>query len=211
MDTRGQGSAWSVGDTPDPDGAARPGASRLHDPRHPRPARLLLPARLSPTPCARSRRRAAHEPSTPARVAVTGGSQGGGITHRGRGRSCPTCVAGDRRTSRSCATSRARSTHHRRRPVRRDRPLPARCTATRSSRSSHARLLRRRDPRRAGRRAPALFSVGLMDVRSARRRRCTPPTTPTAGPKEIREYPFNDHEGGGELPRGRQRPNGCAR
>ena len=48
-----------------------------------------------------------------------------------------------------------------------------------------------------GRRArrPALFSVGLMDEI------CPPSTVYAAynaygGPKEIREYPFNDHEGG---------------
>jgi cephalosporin-C deacetylase len=43
--------------------------------------------------------------------------------------------------------------------------------------------------------APALFSVGLMDET------CPPSTVYAAynhygGPKEIREYPFNDHEGG---------------
>jgi cephalosporin-C deacetylase len=44
--------------------------------------------------------------------------------------------------------------------------------------------------------APALFSVGLMDE-------VCPPSTvygafnEYAGPKEITEYPFNDHEGGG--------------
>jgi cephalosporin-C deacetylase len=44
--------------------------------------------------------------------------------------------------------------------------------------------------------APALFSVGLMDEI------CPPSTVYAAynhyaGPKEIVEYPFNDHEGGG--------------
>jgi cephalosporin-C deacetylase len=43
--------------------------------------------------------------------------------------------------------------------------------------------------------APALFSVGLMDAT------CPPSTVYAAynaygGPKEIREYPYNDHEGG---------------
>jgi cephalosporin-C deacetylase len=43
--------------------------------------------------------------------------------------------------------------------------------------------------------APALFSVGLMDET------CPPSTVFAAfnsygGPKEIRDYPFNDHEGG---------------
>jgi cephalosporin-C deacetylase-like acetyl esterase len=52
--------------------------------------------------------------------------------------------------------------------------------------------------RRTGRRAtaPALFSVGLVD------QVCPPSTVYAAfnhyaGPAEIREYPFNDHEGGG--------------
>ena len=50
--------------------------------------------------------------------------------------------------------------------------------------------------------APALFSVGLMDDI------CPPSTVYAAfnaygGPKEIREYPFNDHEGGPGLPRPR--------
>ena len=45
MDTRGQGAAGSVGDTPDPEPAG-PVPSRLHDPRHPRPGHLLLPAAL---------------------------------------------------------------------------------------------------------------------------------------------------------------------
>ena len=50
---------------------------------------------------------------------------------------------------------------------------------------------------RLGRRAtaPALFSVGLMD------QICPPSTVYAAfnaygGPKEIIEYPYNDHEGG---------------
>jgi cephalosporin-C deacetylase len=43
--------------------------------------------------------------------------------------------------------------------------------------------------------APALFSVGLMD------QICPPSTVYAAynaygGPKQVREYPFNDHEGG---------------
>src|SRR5207237_3699906 len=47
-------------------------------------------------------------------------------------------------------------------------------------------------------RASALFSVGLMDI-------VCPPSTVFAaynaygGPKEIAEYAYNDHEGGGEL------------
>jgi cephalosporin-C deacetylase len=46
--------------------------------------------------------------------------------------------------------------------------------------------------------APALFGVALMDTV------CPPSTVYAAynwygGPKEIREYPFNDHESGGEM------------
>jgi cephalosporin-C deacetylase len=47
-------------------------------------------------------------------------------------------------------------------------------------------------------RAPALFGVALMDTV------CPPSTVYAAynwygGPKEIREYSFNDHESGGEM------------
>ena len=46
MDTRGQGSAWGVGDTPDPDATGTPAYPGLHDPGHPRPGDLLLPTGL---------------------------------------------------------------------------------------------------------------------------------------------------------------------
>ena len=46
MDTRGQGSTWAVGDTPDPDSDWRPVPPGLHDPGHPGSSDLLLPPRL---------------------------------------------------------------------------------------------------------------------------------------------------------------------
>lgn len=77
MDTRGQGSGWSVGDTPDPHGstAAHPGVMTrgIRDPRdyyyrrlYTDAARLVDEVRALPG-------------VDPARVAVTGGSQGGGL------------------------------------------------------------------------------------------------------------------------------------
>jgi Acetyl xylan esterase (AXE1) len=54
MDTRGQGSAWRAGDTPDlVDGGSDPAVPRLHGAWHRRPGRLLPPARVQ-------RRRASH-------------------------------------------------------------------------------------------------------------------------------------------------------
>ena len=79
--------------------------------------------------------------------------------------------------------------------VRRDRAATSRPTATTSRRV--LATLAYFDVAILGRRAsaPALFSVGLMDET------CPPSTVYAAfnrygGPKEIREYPFNDHEGG---------------
>ena len=46
MDTRGQGSAWSVGDTPDPGATRSAVPPGVHDPGHPGSGDLLLPARL---------------------------------------------------------------------------------------------------------------------------------------------------------------------
>ena len=181
------------GDTPDPGRRRRP-PSRLHDPRHPRPAsyyyrRVFIDA-VRAVEAAR-----AHPLVDPARGRVTGGSQGGGIAiaaaGAGPGRGGRRC-----RTCRSSATSRGR----RRSPTATRTPRsPATCKAHRDHVDRalrHAVLLRRRVVGRARPTAPALFSVGADGPIS-------PPSTVYAafnaygGPKEIVEYPFNDHEGGG--------------
>ncbi|WP_295789629.1 acetylxylan esterase [uncultured Microbacterium sp.] len=78
MDTRGQGSTWSVGDTPDPHGsaAAHPGVMTrgIRDPREYYYRRLIADAvRLVDVV-------RALPGVDPARIAVTGGSQGGGLS-----------------------------------------------------------------------------------------------------------------------------------
>lgn len=80
MDTRGQGSAWSAGDTPDlyADGgnAHFPGSMTkgIHDPKHYYYRRVF-------TDAVRAIEAATSHPAVDeARVAVTGGSQGGGIS-----------------------------------------------------------------------------------------------------------------------------------
>ena len=134
----------------------------------------------------------AHPLVDPARIAVNGGSQGGGLALAAAGLVPDLLAATARRALHVPLAPGHRD--HRRRPVPRDRPLL-------------------QDPPRPGRRrlptlpyfdgvnfaarakAPALFSVGLMDE-------VCPPSTVFAaynhyaGPKEIEVYPFNGHEQG---------------
>jgi cephalosporin-C deacetylase len=80
MDTRGQGSVWSVGDTPDPDpqppNPQFPGfmTRGIMDPYHYYYRRVFTDA-VRAVEAARS-----HPAVDPTRIALTGGSQGGGIT-----------------------------------------------------------------------------------------------------------------------------------
>ena len=191
MDTRGQGSDGSVGDTPDPDPAgapAHPGSMTrgILDPRTYYYRRVF-------TDAVRAVEAARSHPSVDAgRVAVTGGSQGGGISLAVAGLVGDlVAVAPDvpflcdfpraltiAETDPYAEIVRYLKTH-------RDHVEPAH------------RTLAYFDGAILGRRAnaPALFSVGLMDET------CPPSTVFAAynhyaGPKEIREYPFNDHEGG---------------
>ncbi len=191
MDTRGQGSGWSVGETPDPDA---PG-----DPAHPG---FLTRGILRPEDYYYRRVYAdgvravdavrGHPMVDPDRVAVTGASQGGGIS---------VAVA-------ALAPGLA--------GVMPDVPFLSdfpRAVRLRDS-DPYAEIARYLKVHRdqvetvmatlayfdiaiLGRRAkdPALFSVALMDET------CPPSTVYAAynaygGPREIREYPFNDHEGG---------------
>src|SRR5215475_7774597 len=79
MDTRGQGSAWSTGDTPDPAGAGGPQVpgfltSGVLDPATYYYRRVFVDA-VRAVDTAR-----AHPRVDPDRIVVAGGSQGGGIT-----------------------------------------------------------------------------------------------------------------------------------
>jgi cephalosporin-C deacetylase len=192
MDTRGQGSTWSVGDTPD--------AQTGGEPAHPGSMTrgILDPAtyyyRRVFTDAVRAVEAVrAHPAVDTSRVAVTGGSQGGGIA---------LAVAGLVRDVAAVAAD-----------------VPFLCDFPRATTISDAdpygeivrylkvhrdhvdqafRTLSYFDGAILGTRAaaPALFSVGLMD------RICPPSTVYAAynryaGEKRIAEYAFNDHEGGG--------------
>jgi cephalosporin-C deacetylase len=191
MDTRGQGSAWSPGHTPDPDDGG--------DPAHPgfMTRGILDPAgyyyRRVFTDAVRAVEVVRSHPGVdPARVAVSGGSQGGGIALAVAALADDlAAVAVD--VPFLCDFPRA-TTLIDRDPyaeivrylkVHRDQVARAMATLAYFDGVSMARRAT----------APALFSVGLMD-------QVCPPSTvyaaynSYAGPKEIVEYPYNDHEGG---------------
>ncbi len=198
MDTRGQGSAWSTGDTPDPAGS---------DPAHPGfmtrgildPAtyyyRRVFTDGVRAVEAARSRAEI-----DPDQIAVAGGSQGGGIA---------IAVAGLDPTIRALMAD-----------------VPFLCDFPRAvgltTRDPYGEIVRylsihRREVETAYRtlsyfdgvnfaargRAAALFSVALMDDV------CPPSTVYGAfnaysGSKAIEAYGFNNHEGGGTLQERRQ-------
>jgi cephalosporin-C deacetylase len=191
MDTRGQGSAWSVGDTPDPgaDGApAHPGfmTRGILDPATYYYRRVFSDA-VRAVEAIRT-----HEAVDPARVAVTGASQGGGIS---------VAVAGLVDELAAVAPDVPFLSDFPRATTLMDTEpygeIGRYLKAHRDQVEQVFRTLAYFDAAVLGRRAtaPALFSVGLMDET------CPPSTVYAAynhygGPKEIREYPFNDHEGG---------------
>ena len=192
MDTRGQGSTWSRGDTPDPVGS---------DPAHPgfMTRGILDPAsyyyRRVYTDAVRAVEAARSHPAIdPARIAVTGGSQGGGIALAVAGLD-PLVKAVMPDVPFLCDFPRS-VTVTPRDPypeisrflaVHRDKVEQVFQTLTYFDGVNFARRTR----------AAALVSVGLMDTI------CPPSTVFGAfnalgsADKTIREYAFNDHEGGG--------------
>jgi cephalosporin-C deacetylase len=193
MDTRGQGSSWSVGDTPDPNSgaAAYPGfmTRGILDPADYYYRRLFVDA-VRAVDAAR-----AHPAVDGDRVSVAGISQGGGL-----------CIAvaslrddvfaavpevpflADIRRATKLIDTRPYSEIVRYLEVHRDSVDAVFRTLNLIDVALLARLAR----------APALFAVGLMDDI------CPPSTVYAAfnaygGPKEIVEYPYNDHDGGGEF------------
>lgn len=191
MDTRGQGSTWAVGDTPDPgsDGApAHPGfmTRGILDPTTYYYRRVFGDA-VRAIEAVR-----AHEAIDPTRVAVTGGSQGGGISLAAAALADDiAAVAPDvpflSDFPRATTLVDTEPYGEIMRYLKAHRDHVERVFATLAY--FDVAILARRAT------APALFSVGLMDDT------CPPSTVYAAynhygGPKEIREYPFNDHEGG---------------
>jgi cephalosporin-C deacetylase len=191
MDTRGQGSSWSVGDTPDPDGdggPAFPGSMTrgITDPRAYYYRRVYTDA-VRAVEAIRT-----HPRVDAARVVVTGGSQGGGISLAAAGL-VPDLAGVMTDVPFLCDFPRAITlidTNPYAEIVKYLRAHRDHVEAAHRTLSYHdgAVLARRAN-------APALFSVALMDEI------CPPSTVYAAynhyaGPKEIVEYPFNDHEGG---------------
>lgn len=193
MDTRGQGSAWRRGDTPDPEPAD------TGNPHHPgfmtrgvdKPAtyyyRRVFTDAVRAVEAARS-----HPAVDPGRIAATGGSQGGGIT---------LAVGGLEPAVSAVMPDVPFLCHYRRATEVTD-------AAPYLEISRYCQIHRDKVDRvfdtlayfdgvnfAARSQAQALFSVGLMDE-------ICPPSTVFAaynhfaGPKDIRIWRYNHHEGG---------------
>ena len=199
MDTRGQGSEWAVGVTPDPDplGApAHPGfmTRGILDPATYYYRRVFADA-VRAVEAVRS-----HPAVDPGRVAVTGTSQGGGLSIAVAGL-VEGLVGVMPDVPFLCDFPRAIILSD-------DDPYEEVVRYLKAHRDHVERATRTLayfDGAILGSRAtaPALFSVGLMD------HVCPPSTVYAAfnwygGPKEIREYAFNDHEGGESFQRDAQ-------
>ena len=192
MDTRGQGSTWSPGDTPDlyADGgnAQYPGnmTKGILDPKHYYYRRVFVDA-------VRAIGAATSRPEVDAsRIAVTGGSQGGGITIAAAGL-VPDVALAMPDVPFLC--------HYRRATEIVDtypyKEIAEYCHIHRDKVDTVFNTLSYFDGVNfaARAKAKALFSVGLMDEV------CPPSTVYAAynhwaGEKEIKVYPYNGHEGG---------------
>jgi cephalosporin-C deacetylase len=193
MDTRGQGSVWRSGDTADFYGAGGnpfvPGfmTQGILDPQHYYYRRVFTDA-VRAVEAARS-----HPAVDARRIAVTGGSQGGGIT---------LAVAGLDPAVQAALPDVPFLCHYRRATELVDtspyHELQQYCNTHRDKVETIFHTLAYFDGVNYAARAKAtsLFSVGLMDM-------ICPPSTVFAaynhyaGPKAIRVYPYNGHEGGG--------------
>ena len=192
MDTRGQGSSWSRGDTPDLYGEggnpAIPGSMTrgILDPQHYYYRRVFTDA-VRAIEAART-----HPGVDPSQIVVTGGSQGGGITIAVAGL-VPDVVAALPDVPFLC--------HYRRATEIVDtypyREIAEYCHVHRDKVETVFKTLSYFDGVNFAARSKAktLFSVGLMD-------QVCPPSTVFAaynrwaGEKDIKVYPYNGHEGG---------------
>lgn len=198
MDTRGQGSVWSTGDTSDPHGRGpqAPGVmtSGIEDPESYYYRRLF-------TDAVRATDAVRELPGVDAsRVAVQGGSQGGGITLAVAGL-VPDLVGAMPDVPFLCNFRRAVDICARDPYAELTRYLSVHRGSTESVFSTLSYFDGVNFSKRAE--APGLFSVGLMD-------QVCPPSTvfsayhAYAAEKSIETYEFNDHEGGGFRQRLRQ-------
>ncbi|GIG35445.1 acetylxylan esterase [Cellulomonas pakistanensis] len=190
MDTRGQGSGWSRGDTPDPwgTGPQAPGVMTrgIEDPGTYYYRRLLTDA-VRAVDAAR-----ALPGVDPDRVAVVGGSQGAAMAIAAGALADVAAVVAD--VPFLCDVARAVG-------ITDSKPYAEVVEYLAVHRGAEERVLRTLSyvdgvglARRG--RAPARFSVALMDV-------VVPPSTVVAahrawgGPKELRVWRYNGHESGG--------------
>lgn len=193
MDTRGQGGGWTHGATPDlyagGGGASSPGfmTRGIQDPQHYYYRRVF-------TDAARAVEAARAHPAVDAsRIAVAGGSQGGGITIAAAAL-VPDVQAAIADVPFLCHYRRATEIvdsypYH---------EIAQFCNVHRDQVENVFRTLSYFDGMNlaARARASALFSTGLMDA-------VCPPSTVFAaynhwgGPKQICTYAYNGHEGGG--------------
>jgi cephalosporin-C deacetylase len=193
MDTRGQGSSWSAGDTPDlyaeGGNAHFPGSMTkgILDPRHYYYRRVFTDA-VRAIEAARS-----HPGINATQIAVTGGSQGGGITIAAAGL-VPDVVAAMPDVPFLC--------HYRRATEIVDtypyKEIAEYCHVHRDKVDTVFNTLSYFDGVNFATRAKAraLFSTALMD------QVCPPSTVYAAynywaGEKDMKVYPYNGHEGGG--------------
>jgi cephalosporin-C deacetylase len=190
VDTRGQGSGWTVGDTADPAGSgpAQPGylTRGIAD-----PATYYYRRAYADVVRAVEFMRGVDEVDAGA-VAVTGASQGGGLS-LAVAALCPDVVAVMPDVPFLCDFRRAMQVA----PGEPYGELVRYLAAHRDHEATVFETLAYFDGAVLARRAsaPALFSVALMDET------CPPSTVYAAfnayaGPKEIVAYPYNDHEGG---------------
>lgn len=193
MDTRGQGSAWLKGDTPDiPDGAnpSFPGfmTQGILNP-HTYYYRRVFTDAVRAVEAALSR-----DDIDPARLAVTGGSQGGGITLAVCALAADHVAVGMPSVPFLCHFQRA-VTLIDTAPY---SEIARYLSVHRAAQDTVFNTLSYFDGVNFARRIRArmLFSVGLMDT-------ICPPSTVYAAynavsaPRQMRVYPFNNHEGGG--------------
>ena len=193
MDTRGQGATWRGGETDDVEpagtGPTHPGVMTkgILDPSTYYYRRLIADAVLAVDAARR------HPLIDPARVVVAGTSQGGGLALAAAALARPAAALVD--VPFLCHFRRALE-------VTDEAPYGEIKQYLRVHRDSVERVFRTLDyvdGRAFAARAtvPALFAVGLED-------QITPPSTvfaafnDYAGPKEIRVWPYNGHEAGGQ-------------
>jgi cephalosporin-C deacetylase len=199
VDTRGQGSGWSTGATGDPGGSgpAQPGfLTRGIDDPHSYYYRRVYADAVGALEALRG-----HDLVDAGRVAVAGGSQGGGIAISVAALAPSSVAAAMPDVPFLCDFRRAASVAQTEPYLELVRYLAAHRDRVDAAFSTLSYLDAAVLARQAT--APALFSVALMDAT------CPPSTVfaaynAWAGPRDIEVYEYNDHEGGEAFHRSRQ-------